>query len=123
MTNLTIERLEAAYNDIFGVLQKGELPSVFQSAHKIAMHGDTLKEALTTLIEAYKLPDDEWMPIESAPKDGTEILVKDNQDIINHVSWQGQFDGSWRMMSDTDLYLNPKFQTSWLRIPKPPEKR
>jgi len=66
----------------------------------------------------------EWLPIETAPKDGTEIdvWVKNGFRIIN-VRWKVD-GGYWVYNRD---YINWNWlgalPTHWLPIPKPPENR
>jgi hypothetical protein len=51
-----------------------------------------------------------WQPIETAPKDGTEILAWDGDQHI--VAW---FDGDWRFSDDRQC-----FPTHWQPLPAPP---
>jgi len=71
-------------------------------------------EALTAERDALKAAA-EWMPIASAPTDGTYILVPVGHGLCNVVSW---FDGAWREMTNALRLRNtPRF---WLPLPKPP---
>lgn len=58
----------------------------------------------------------EWLPIESAPRDGTLILVCLADNIMDTVSWWG---GGWRETgSALRLLGEPK---AWMPLPPPPE--
>jgi hypothetical protein len=58
---------------------------------------------------------DIWRPMETAPKDGTEILVSDN-DLISTAFWGG---GAWQWSWDRELdYLVPLY---WMPLPPLPK--
>lgn len=60
----------------------------------------------------------EWQPIETAPKDGTCILVFDTAHRIT-ISYNCNFDTNWSVMWDnTRTEINP---THWMPLPKPPQ--
>jgi len=61
--------------------------------------------------------EDPWQPIETAPRDGTEILVcmegdKDSVCIVEYFS----FNWVYPTYEDTGIYREP---THWMPIPKP----
>jgi len=65
----------------------------------------------------------EWQPIETAPKDGTNILVFENDNesdaevmIANYYGGNGHWSISW---DDRGIEINP---THWMPLPKPPTK-
>ena len=61
-----------------------------------------------------------WQPIETAPKDGTWILLYDEQDVIE-VGWWESFDcpGGGAMIGwCVDRVTHP---THWMPLPEPPE--
>ena len=68
-----------------------------------------------TIIES-----DEWKPIETAPKDGTEILMWSQYDgiVVGHYSKSVWADGwiIYDARSDT-IELHP---THWMPLPQPP---
>lgn len=53
-----------------------------------------------------------WQPIETAPKDGTIVLV-----YANVVFMATRLNGVWRKWS-SDLILTP---TYWMPLPEPPQ--
>lgn len=81
----------------------------------------------------------EWQPIETAPKDGTEILglhhYKGHEPDYSIVRWQhakwgayawvAQADGQRAIESQTDFgtdYVEP-FVTHWMNLPSPPKEK
>lgn len=61
-----------------------------------------------------------WQPIETAPKDDTEIIGHDIRTGTSHVTW---WDYGWR---DPDAHyysevLEPFVPTHWMPLPKPPK--
>lgn len=81
-----------------------------------------LDEALTYAIEIMKRG--QWQPIETAPKDGTYVLVceKDNSAIYEaRFMWDDWFPA---MQSDSDEYDPMKgFPSHWMPLPEPPQER
>lgn len=100
-------------------------------------------EVSNSLISAWNTRADGWQPIETAPKDGTDILVNASDSlsggllsqinpniaypaywsemrvIQNNVgSWM--HDSVWR--SSIDRYLHYPFPTKWMPLPTPPEE-
>lgn len=61
-------------------------------------------------------PASPWMPIPTAPKDGSSVLLYDprlfDEKRIVGLWWEG------RWLVDKGLELNP---THWMRLPEPPE--
>lgn len=71
---------------------------------------DAARDALWAALAA-----DEWQPIDSAPKDGTTLLLAFNDYSIPSVDF-GWHDGSkWR--NDENDWL---FPTAWQALPLPP---
>ena len=66
----------------------------------------------------------EWQPIESAPKDGTEILVANiSNGAIYTVMWldEGESIGWWDIASLDDYGRATLFSpTHWMQLPNPP---
>lgn len=61
----------------------------------------------------------QWQPIETAPKDGTEILVWFDEAKRHFILWW--FDGDWRFIGGTITpVVSPSF---WMSLPKPPEEK
>ena len=61
----------------------------------------------------------EWQPIETAPRDGTEILCYDSAVLYGKgniiLNWEN---GSW-----VDFYKRIYDPTHWMPNPKPPETK
>jgi hypothetical protein len=56
----------------------------------------------------------DWQPIETAPRDGTEILVWGGGHDVASVWWQ---DGDEDVWFNGDVIVHP---THWMPLPKPP---
>lgn len=78
-------------------------------------------DALTAALDA-----DGWRPIETAPKDGTSILVCDvKSDSVDQVEWSTEFDddGMWhatggKRKTGNSLGYQAKL---WMPLPRPPK--
>jgi hypothetical protein len=58
-----------------------------------------------------------WQPIETAPKDGTDILLWDGEDVISCRWLDGAWVDSWGLMK----YETPSEPaTHWMPWPEPP---
>ena len=77
------------------------------------------------------LADQEWRPIETAPKDGTKVLVYDESYGLPQKAWFGKdhFDEEhegWLFGDGDDyscgLYFTPINPTHWMPLPKPPTR-
>jgi hypothetical protein len=84
---------------------------------------------------------DEWRPIETAPKDGTGVLVHRNiwpgtqsgfseecSDINTYVAawWDGERDGRGAWICYMNAVLDPECPiepTHWMPLPEPPARR
>jgi hypothetical protein len=63
----------------------------------------------------------EWQKIETAPKDGTAILVTDGL-ICTVVFWDDESDiYSWQL-SDSEVHYNKDAFTHWMPLPHPPSQ-
>ncbi len=62
----------------------------------------------------------EWQSTETAPKDGTEILLKIPLQGRDYVSayWFDRSIGFWR--NRTNHWISPDTPTHWMPLPKPP---
>lgn len=63
----------------------------------------------------------EWQPIETAPKDGTHVLMYRRQD-ISEAWWQKKFIGEGYEWGGTG-WAYPDFAppTHWMPLPEPPK--
>ena len=62
-----------------------------------------------------------WQPIETAPKDGTAILVYTCNEGFYVVSYDDIFSAPWRVRNDEGL--NEDQPTHWMPLPEPPNAR
>lgn len=63
-----------------------------------------------------------WMPIETAPKDGTRVITNGGDGYKHPVVIQSVFDDGWwpdAWESDLDEPMNP---THWMPLPEPPSE-
>lgn len=71
-----------------------------------------------------------WQPIETAPRDGTSVLLFLDQSyssVTRHLIYIGWAEGidefgsiRWEAEADVECGLNP---THWMPLPEPPETR
>jgi hypothetical protein len=64
----------------------------------------------------------EWQPIETAPKDGTAVLVSEGR-FCYCVEWNEEFD--WWAVDDNKLgpfRLRGSAPTHWMPLPAPPKE-
>jgi hypothetical protein len=90
--------------------------------------GSLVDDIATALQEA---AEGAWMPIETAPKDGTPIIVWGGPDISNPTGgyyprscWWSQCDhGVWvvRESAGEATYIAPSCLTHWMPLPTPPK--
>jgi hypothetical protein len=60
----------------------------------------------------------EWQPIKTAPKDGTEVLLIDDE---NTYALAKFYEGEWRDMGDIGAAGQYNFEpTHWMWLPAPP---
>lgn len=55
-----------------------------------------------------------WRPIETAPLDGTSVLMATTSGRIDVLWYEA---GEW---TNGDYYLHPKYVTHWMPVPAPP---
>ena len=60
----------------------------------------------------------DWQPIETAPKDGTDILIWDNDFGCMVVNWSYR---RWWASHDSEDNYWPE-PTHWMHLPPPPKK-
>ena len=62
----------------------------------------------------------QWRPIETAPKDGTRILVIDTNQSVHYVRWT-LFSNLWQDVHG-DVWRDSFIElTHWMPLPQPPE--
>ena len=57
-----------------------------------------------------------WQPIETAPKNGRDILIFDKNGI--EIAWWSDIDSEW---CHQDMYLSILNLTHWMPLPEPPK--
>lgn len=66
----------------------------------------------------------EWQPIETAPKDGTDILVMtgETMHVVRWINIHGDFD-YWAVDDNKHgpFTLRGKAPTNWMPLPEPPK--
>lgn len=70
--------------------------------------------------EQAKLDKVKWQPIETAPKDGTSILVTDGFDVCDAYFRGGDW---WQYQCGDDWYSTSINPTHWMPLPDAPEQR
>lgn len=64
----------------------------------------------------------EWQPIETAPRDGTEILCCECVEIFIGF-WSGNnVDGYWDSYEEGAHYIDSYSPTHWMPLPEPPKE-
>lgn len=66
---------------------------------------------------------DDWEPMDTAPKDGTVILVYrkiDADTIMNLVAWWSEKDRAWQY-GKFDRLRSELSPTHWMPLPEPPQ--
>jgi hypothetical protein len=73
--------------------------------------------------------EDGWRPIETAPKDGSEVLILDSEEVVHHASYDGPSDGAiyGRTPSTYNWFsrscgqtISDHYVTHWRPLPAPP---
>ena len=64
---------------------------------------------------------DVWMPIDTAPKDGSAVLVWDGYNQTTAI-WCAEFTG-WELAVPSDGYIDSNCisPTHWMPLPEPPK--
>lgn len=62
----------------------------------------------------------EWQPIESAPRDGSILLVHDLDLGVCLGYWSDEYEGGWMAQDEVGEYCGDL--THWMQLPKPPEE-
>ena len=80
------------------------------------VYGD---EIATTAIVAWNTRATAWQPIETAPKDGTEVLLGHANSIwLDYWTMANELDGFWAMC---DQWEDPEVPTHWMPLPAAPQ--
>lgn len=62
-----------------------------------------------------------WMPIESAPKDGTRVLIKADCTVV--AGWQNVFDDTFGWVVINDVWVPEHIATHWQPLPAAPSTK
>jgi len=57
----------------------------------------------------------QWQPIETAPKDGKEILIHWGNKLMDNGYWNGMY---WSIDENQDYYIDA---SHWMPLPQPPK--
>ena len=65
----------------------------------------------------------DWRPIETAPKDGTEVrlLCPGGEDRGHYDDYNGRFPGEWSIPGEWSTRHGHGEPTHWMPLPEPPE--
>lgn len=103
---------------VIGVYDDHKLATVVHNAER------AIKAALDMLEQPYYWgqQNGQWMPIETAPRDGTEIIVWNQTDLHDYCGvWIGKFmDGHWWLKHFG--WCGAHRATHWMPLPKPPKE-
>lgn len=122
---MTTDPMRLAFIQTFTTLIGGELDKTFDHEFLPCWHGEHKTYYhffLTGWQAALSQPAQEWQPIETAPKDGTRVLLIHAQSgfvMGYYKSWQldGKSGGLWRYEGIHTANVEP---THWMPLPKPP---
>lgn len=89
------------------------------SGADLAILIDEIKELKRQLSEAKRQAVPEWQPIETAPKDETEILIYTIRGNCYVVSYDDLLAAPWRIRNDKELYRHAP--THWMPLPAAPQ--
>ncbi len=95
------------------------VPHPFDGLPKVAGAISNLKIG-TKLFLHPPAPEREWQPIETAPKDGTDILIFTSYESFYVASYDDVFRAPWRIRNDEGL--NEHVPTHWMPLPAEPNK-
>lgn len=62
-----------------------------------------------------------WLPIESAPKDGTRVLIKADCTVV--AGWQNVFDDTFGWVVINDVWVPEHIATHWQPLPAAPSTK
>ncbi len=106
------QQIKQARDAISRMIENGSCPE------SIAPHIDTILDLLDKEI------DGGWQPIETAPRDGTEILLTDGVSFLV-ASWDyydGFTGGYYGAYYEVSEHSRLNTATHWMPLPKPPAK-
>ena len=113
MKRSRVERLKEIFDSAFDVVRNewdfGDFSAQINAEEKEAE--EIFAELMT-----------DWQPIETAPKDGTSILVCDKGHYYPFVAEWNEQEKYWRSTSCIDQYFGIADATHWMPLPEPPSK-
>jgi hypothetical protein len=62
-----------------------------------------------------------WQPIETAPKDGTRVLIR--ADCVVVAGWENIFDNTWGWTVVNDTWVEGHMATHWMPLPQAPKEQ
>ena len=117
---LTIEQIDIGLNALSEFKKAYEIDGAVERLRAIESIRPTLELLMPTALEMAK--GNVWQPIETAPKDGTQIIVgcskykRSYVAIFERGTWRSGWEGGdWTF----DVELKP---THWMPLPTPPKE-
>ncbi len=106
------QQIKQARDAISRMIENGSCPE------SIAPHIDTILDFLDNEI------DGGWKPIETAPKDGSEILFTNGKEylVVYYDDYDGFTGGLYGSYHEVSEYSRLPDATHWMPLPKPPAK-
>ena len=107
-------------NPIEEIKRQAELAETILNVSDLSCYSLTVVDAFKSLIAANELlQQQQWQPIESAPRDGTKILIwveDDENYIVSWCEWK-EYGQDWDWYDDNCISHKP---THFMPLPKPP---
>ena len=99
------------------------MPGLEKAKKKLEEASDLyVKAILEDLMGEWKRPGQDWLPIESAPKDGTDILLWFGHSVgwISLCKWYQKKNRGWCWVCSYDHKAHLWEPTHWMPLPEPP---
>ena len=64
----------------------------------------------------------EWRPMDTAPRDGTEVLLLTSHEGVKIRYWYGDDEGEWWQSDDAGYICHEENAVAWMPIPPIPKR-